>query len=254
VNEGLWGVTIGGKETHDSWANLPPEAWAWSVEPGAAPPEGAELVLTFEAGIPTALDGTAMDPVRLIEALNQIGAAHGIGRGVHLGDTILGIKGRVAFEAPAAAILLDAHRELEKLVLSRWQQHHKDHMASTYGLLLHEAAYLDPVMRDLEAFLLSSQRTVHGEVRVQLCQGRVTVLGVRSPFSMMSAAAGTYGEANTLWTGAEARGFATIVGTQSLLAERARAAAATAEPTPLPAAGSAAVAAAEPARKRSVAS
>lgn len=254
VNEGLWGVTIGGKETHDSWANLPPEAWAWSVEPGAAPPEGAELVLTFEAGVPTALDGAAMDPVPLIEALNQLGAAHGIGRGVHLGDTILGIKGRVAFEAPAAAILLDSHRELEKLVLSRWQQHHKDHMASTYGLLLHEAAYLDPVMRDLEAFLLSSQRTVHGEVRVQLSQGRVTVLGVRSPYSMMSAAAGTYGEANTLWTGAEARGFATIVGTQSLLAERARGAAATAEPTPLPAAGSAAVAAAEPARKRSVAS
>ena len=142
--------------------------------------------------------------------------------GLHVGDTILGIKGRVAFEAPAAAILLDAHRELEKLVLSRWQQHTKEHLASTYGMLLHEAAYLDPVMRDLEAFLESSQQAVSGEVRVHLCQGRLTIVGARSPYSMMSAAAGTYGEANTLWTGAEARGFAAITGTQARLARLAK--------------------------------
>ncbi len=222
VNEGLWGVTIGGKETHDSWASLPPEAWAWSVEPEAAAPAGVEIILLFESGLPIAIDGRALAPVALIEALNQLGASHGIGRGVHLGDTILGIKGRVAFEAPAAAILIDAHRELEKLVLSRWQQHHKDQLAASYGLLLHEAAYLDPVMRDLEAFLLSSQSAVCGEVRLRLCQGRLSVLGVRSPYSMMSAQAGTYGEVNTLWSGAEARGFATIVGTQSRLAERAK--------------------------------
>lgn len=222
VNEGLWGVTIGGKETHDSWQGLPEAAWAWTTTPSEAPAEGKALVVGFESGVPTTLDGVAMEPVALIAALNQLGGAHGIGRGVHVGDTILGIKGRVAFEAPAAAILLDAHRELEKLVLSRWQQHTKEHLASTYGMLLHEAAYLDPVMRDLEAFLESSQQAVSGEVRVHLCQGRLTIVGARSPYSMMSAAAGTYGEANTLWTGAEARGFAAITGTQARLARLAK--------------------------------
>ena len=222
INVGLFGTTIGGKETHDSWQGLPEAAWAWTTTPSEAPAEGKALVIGFESGVPTTLDGVAMDPVALIAALNQLGGAHGIGRGVHVGDTILGIKGRVAFEAPAAAILLDAHRELEKLVLSRWQQHTKEHLASTYGMLLHEAAYLDPVMRDLEAFLESSQQAVSGEVRVHLCQGRLTIVGARSPYSMMSAAAGTYGEANTLWTGAEARGFAAITGTQARLARLAK--------------------------------
>ncbi|MCA9635009.1 MAG: argininosuccinate synthase [Myxococcales bacterium] len=224
VNEGLWGVTIGGKETHDPWQTLPEGAWAWTRAADEAPAAGVELVLSFERGVPTAIDGAAMDGVALVRALNELGGAHGVGRGMHVGDTILGIKGRVAFEAPAAAILLEAHRELEKMVLSRWQQHHKDMIAASYGMLLHEAGYFDPVMRDFEAFLESSQAAVSGEVRVRLAQGKLTVVGVRTPYSMMSATAGTYGERNTLWSGDDARGFAAIFGTQSLLAARARSA------------------------------
>lgn len=235
VNEGLWGVTIGGKETHDSWQTPPDEAYAWTVAPQKAPTEGTTITLTFDQGKPVAIDGEQLDGVALVRHLNTLGGAHGVGRGMHVGDTIMGIKGRIAFEAPAAFILLEAHRELEKLVLTRWQSHWKDQLSSFYGMLLHEAQYFDPVMRDMEAFIDSSQQTVTGEVRVDLCQGHARVDGVRSPFSMMSAAAGTYGERNTLWNAEDARGFCTIFGTQSLLAQRARqqaAAAATGEVKP----------------------
>jgi len=222
VNEGLWGVTIGGKETHDSWEIIPEHAWEWTVAPQSAPAEGQVLTIGFENGVPVTVDGEELNGVELVHKLNAVGGAHGVGRGMHVGDTILGIKGRIAFEAPAAAILVDAHRELEKLVLTRWQAHWKDQIASFYGMLLHEAQYFDPVMRDLEAFIDSSQQTVIGEVKVKVCQGTLAVVGVRSPYSMMSAAAGTYGERNTLWTGADARGFCQIFGTQSLLAMKAR--------------------------------
>lgn len=222
INEGLWGVTIGGRETHDPWQVPGEDAWAWTVKPSEAPAAGAEVVITFERGVPVAVDGERMSGVGLVRALNDLGGAHGVGRGIHVGDTILGIKGRIAFEAPAAAILIDAHRELEKLVLTRWQQHWKDQLASFYGMLLHEAQYFDPVMRDLEAFMTSSQEAVSGEVRVKVCQGTLQVTGVRSGYSMMSALAGTYGERNTMWTGEEAKGFCTIFGTQSILAMKAR--------------------------------
>ncbi len=222
VNEGLWGVTIGGKETHDSWQVPPDEAYAWTVPLEKAPEQAQTITLTFEKGQPVALDGKEMGGVELVRALNALGASHGVGRGMHLGDTILGIKGRIAFEAPAAAILLEAHRELEKLVLTRWQSHWKEQLSSFYGMLLHEAQYFDPVMRDLEAFIDSSQETVTGEVKIKLHKGNLSVAGSRSPFSMMNAAAGTYGERNALWSAAEARGFCTIFGTQSLLAMQAR--------------------------------
>lgn len=231
INEGLWGVTIGGKETHDSWQVPPEAAYAWTVSPQQAPADGLTVVIGFDRGLPVSLDGVAMDGVQLVRELNRRGADHGIGRGIHVGDTILGIKGRIAFEAPAAHILIEAHRELEKLVLTRWQAHLKDQVSSFYGMLLHEAQYFDPVMRDVEAFLDSSQSAVCGEVKVKLCQGVTSVVGARSPFSLMSAGAGTYGERNTLWTGADARGFAAIFGTQSLLAMKARAAAAAATTT-----------------------
>lgn len=215
INQGIWGVTIGGRETHDAWEPLPSHAWATTTSPHDAPPDGADVLLRFEQGLP-------VGGLTTVEELNRLGAAHGVGRGMHLGDTILGIKGRVAFEAPAAAILLDAHRELEKLVLTRWQQVQKDQLGAFYGMMLHEGQFFDPVMRDLEAFLDSSQRRVTGEVRVHLERGRVDVLGVRSPWSLMDATVGVYGEENGLWSAQDARGFSAVYGLQGVLAERAR--------------------------------
>ena len=230
INEGLWGVTIGGKETHDSWQVPPDAAYAWTTPPAEAPTEGVTLELEFKEGQPVALNGEALDGVDLVTQLNQLGAAHGVGRGIHVGDTIMGIKGRIAFEAPAAAILIDAHRELEKLVLTRWQGYWKEQLASFYGMLLHEAQYFDPVMRDLEAFIDSSQQIVTGKVKVHLRQGALAVTGASSEHSMMHAGAGTYGERNALWSPEDARGFCTIYGTQSFLAMQARAGASTPQP------------------------
>ena len=156
-----------------------------------------------------------------MQRVGEIGARHGIGRGIHLGDTILGIKGRVAFEAPAAAILLAAHRELEKLVLTGAQRFWKDHMADLYGQLVHEARYPEPLARDVEAFIGSSQVRVRGETRVRLQRGNVLVTGVRSPYSMMDVQQTAYGEHSALWTGEEAKGFARIHGTPQILAARA---------------------------------
>jgi len=215
VNQGLWGVTIGGKETHDSWLELPEDAWPTTVKPSDAPAGGVTLSLSFEKG-------DVVGGLATVEELNRVGAAHGVGRNYHLGDTILGIKGRIAFEAPAASILLDAHRELEKLVLTRWQQVQKEQLGSFYGMLLHEGQWFDPVMRDVEAFLESTQQVVTGEVRVHLEQGRVEVRGARSPWSLMDAAAGRYGEANALWTNDDARGFCAVYGLQGVLAARVR--------------------------------
>lgn len=216
INSGLWGVTIGGRETHDPWLSLPEHAWVTTKTPAEAPRDGADLVLRFDKGL---VEG-GLDTV---EQLNALGAAHGVGRGMHLGDTILGIKGRIAFEAPAAAILIDAHRELEKLVLTRWQLVQKEQLGAFYGQMLHEGQWFDPVMRDVEAFLDSSQKAVTGEVKVHLEQGRVEVRGVRSPYSLVDEAAGRYGEENGLWTAQDARGFSAVYGLQGVLAARARA-------------------------------
>ncbi len=213
INQGLWGVTIGGRETHDPWAWLPEEVWPTTVPPERAPAGGESVELHFERGEVEGGLGT-------VERLNELGAKHGVGRGMHLGDTILGIKGRIAFEAPAAAILLDAHRELEKLVLTRLQLTQKEVLGSTYGALLHEGLYFDPAMRDLEAYLASTQVRVSGDVRVHLEQGRVEVRGVRSPWSLINASAGTYGETNRLWSNEDARGFSNVYGLQGVLAAR----------------------------------
>ncbi len=221
INAGLWGTTIGGGETHDPSRPLPDDAYP-SVPPAEAPDEAATITIGFEAGIPTSIDGTAMDPVAIIEYLNDLGAAHAIGRGMHLGDTILGIKGRVAFQAPAAEILIEAHRELEKLVLTRWQLFQKNHLADFYGMLLHEGQYFDPVMRDVEAFLDSSQDVAEGEVTVRLFKGNMSIGGCTSPFSMMNPDVATYGETNQLWNGRDAEGFSRIYGLQGMLAARAR--------------------------------
>jgi argininosuccinate synthase len=158
-----------------------------------------------------ALDGEALAPVALIEKVEALAAGYGIGRGIHLGETILGIKGRVAFEAPAAEVLLTAHRELEKLTSTGRQLRVKETVAAVYGDLVHEGQHLDPVCRDIEALLLSSQERVTGEVRLLLRPGQVFVEGVSSPFSLRDASRGVYGEAAGEWTAADARGFSRIV-------------------------------------------
>jgi argininosuccinate synthase len=221
INRGLWGTTIGGGETHTPDGILAEEAWPDTVSPAAAPDEPLRISIDFQRGVPVALDGETLSPVVLVENLNVLGAEHGFGRGVHVGDTILGIKGRVAFEAPAALTLIAAHRELEKVVLTRAQLVHKAGLGDLYGQLLHEGHYFDPVMRDIEAFLDSSQSRVSGTVTCELFKGALRVLGVTSPHSLFDAGVARYGESNALWDGRDAEGFARLHGVQSLLAARA---------------------------------
>lgn len=226
INEGLWGTTIGGGETLTTEIPLPDDAYPGTVSPADAPDDGRMLKISFDQGIPIAMDGAAMDAVALIETLNEIGGRHGVGRDIHVGDTILGIKGRVGFEAPAAAVLIPAHRELEKIVLTKWQRYQKDQLADFYGMMLHEAQYFDPVMRDIEALIDSSQSVVSGDVTLRLRQGRVNVEGCKSPYSLFDRSIATYGETNALWDGRDAEGFSRIVGVQAYLASRVRASAA----------------------------
>lgn len=222
INEGLWGTTIGGKETITTTNPLPDDAYPGTTAPAEAPDSPVDLTLTFEKGLPTALDGVSMDPVSLIEHLNRLGGEHGVGRNIHVGDTILGIKGRVGFEAPAPVILISAHRELEKIVLTKWQLFQKNHLADFYGTLLHEAQYFDPVMRDIEAMMDSSQEVVSGTVKVRLFKGSLSVLGCDSPYSLFDTGVATYGEQNALWDGRDAEGFAQLAGLQAYLASKAR--------------------------------
>lgn len=193
TNAGLWGLTIGGGEMLGTSSPLPDEAWIWT-RGGAGE---AQLTIQFEAGLPVAIDGTPQDPVSLVEDLNLRAGALGVGRGYHLGDTVLGIKGRIAFEAPAAEVLLTAHRELEKLVLTEDQRFWKDHLGDVYGRRLHQGLLHDPLMRDFEALFDSTQRAVSGLVHVQLSGGHVTVTGVESPRSMMAASDAVYGESKS---------------------------------------------------------
>jgi argininosuccinate synthase len=220
INEGLWGTTIGGRETHGSWEEVPDHLYPGTT-PARAPEQGQVIALAFERGEPVSLDGKPLAGVALVRELNRLGGAHGVGRGVHLGDTILGIKGRVAFAAPGPQILIRAHRELEKLVLTNWQSFWKEQVGSFYGQLLHSGLWFDPVMRDIEAMLKSSQQRVSGEVRMRLCRGVGDVLGARSPHSMMDPEVAVYGEGMKVWTGEEARGFARIWGLPSVLWSRA---------------------------------
>ena len=222
INQGLWGTTIGGKETTDTVAPLPEEAWVLTRNAFANPKAPAIHTLGFTRGIPVSWDGTALSPVTLIEQLNSIGASYGIGRGIHLGDTIFGLKGRVAFEAPAAMILIAAHRELEKLTMTGRQQRVKDQLAVIYGDLVHEAQYFEPTCRDIEALFISSQARVSGEVTVRLQPGSLFVNGVSSPYSLRSASKAVYGEAAGEWTAADARGFARLLALPSMLYARAQ--------------------------------
>ena len=221
INRGLWGVTIGGAETLDSVHSIPESAWVLSAGAFDASRAAEEITVGFAQGVPVSLNGKSLAPVTLIEQLEEYGQRFGIGRGIHLGDTILGTKGRVAFEAPAAAILLTCHRELEKLTLTALQQRVKEPLSLTYGDLIHEGKQLDPVCRDIEALLASSQERVTGFVRCLLHTGSVFVSGVESPHSLMAANRGKYGESTGEWTPADALGFSRILSLPGILYKRA---------------------------------
>lgn len=210
INQGLWGTSVGGKETLTSTGELPDEAYPTPVEKS-----GTEVIaLGFEEGEPVSLNGEKFEPLVVIRELEKLASPWGVGRDVHVGDTIIGIKGRVGFEAAAARIIIDAHLALEKHVLSRWQLHWKEQIGQWYGMFVHEAQYLEPVMRDLESFLDSSQKNVTGEVTVRLRPYSFTVTGVDSPFDLMSSSFASYGEMNRAWTAEEVNGFTRILGNQ----------------------------------------
>jgi len=221
INRGLWGITIGGRETLTSERSLPEEAWVLSADAYTKPRPESQHTLNFDSGIPVSLDGERLEPVSLIERLETLAGPYAIGRGIHLGDTVLGTKGRVAFEAPAAVTLITAHRELEKLVLSAQQSRVKESIASVYGDLVHEGKQLDPVCRDIEALLESSQQRVTGQVGFTLRPGSLFIDGVTSPYSLLAATKGVYGEAAGEWTSEDALGYARILSLPGALQTRA---------------------------------
>ncbi len=217
VNRGLWGTTWGGGWTHDSWASPPSEL----LDPPNPSLPPRDVVIGWNQGVPVSVDGKKLSGAQLVDALGEACEQFGIGRNIHVGETVLGIKGRVGFEAGAALVLIAAHRELEKLVQTKWQGFWKDHLGRFYGDRLHEGQYFDPALRDIEALLDSSQQRVTGETRVRLAPGRFQVTGARSPASLLDRAVATYGEENLLWTGDEARGFARVSAVAPLLSARA---------------------------------
>ncbi len=211
VNKGLWGTSVGGAETLTSGKPLPSAAY-----PSQTKKEGEErITLSFKKGEFVALNGEKNTPELNIEKLNEIASKFAIGRDIHVGDTIVGIKGRVGFEAAAALITIKAHHLLEKHTLTKWQLQHKEYVSSFYGMHLHEGQYLDPVMRDIEAFLQSAQKNVSGDVTVTLKPYHFSLDGIVSNHDLMSAKFGTYGEENKAWTSEDAKGFIKILGNQN---------------------------------------
>jgi argininosuccinate synthase len=210
INQGIWGTSVGGKETLTSDGELPEEAYPTPVEKSGS----GKVTIDFEEGEPVGLNGHRYEPLVVIKELEKIAGPWGIGRDVHVGDTIIGIKGRVGFEAAAARMIIDAHFALEKHVLTRWQLHWKEQIGQWYGMFVHEAQYLEPVMRDLEKFLDSSQKNVTGTVTIRLRPYTFTVTGVESPYDLMNPEFATYGEMNRAWTAEEVNGFTRILGNQ----------------------------------------
>jgi len=211
VNKGLWGTSVGGEETLTSDIPLPENAF-----PSQLKKEKEEKVtLTFNKGELVAFNGKENSPEINIELLNDIASDFAIGRDIHIGDTIVGIKGRVGFEAAAAMVIIKAHHLLEKHTLTKWQLQHKDYLANWYGTHLHEGIYLDPIMRNIEAFLESSQLQVSGDVVVTLKPYHFTLDGVTSNNDLMSTEFGSYGEMNLGWTAEDAKGFIKIYSNQN---------------------------------------
>ena len=211
INRGLWGTSIGGKETLKSEQTLPEEAY-----PGQVVNTGEETVtIGFEKGEICSVNGEITnDKIHLINKLENIANKYAIGRDMHIGDTIIGIKGRVGFEAAAPMLIINAHKMLEKHTLTKWQQYWKDQLGNWYGMFLHEAQYLEPVMRDIEQFLESSQQNVTGTVIIKLRPYSYTLVGVESDFDLMKTDFGEYGEVNKAWTADDVKGFTKILGNQ----------------------------------------
>lgn len=208
VNKGLWGTSVGGKETLTSRNSLPEEAFPSQVKET----QPSELEIEFKNGEVTAVNGEHFEhPVDAIRKIEQLASAYGIGRDIHVGDTIVGIKGRVGFEAAAASVIIKAHHLLEKHTLSKYQQMMKSQLSDWYGNWLHEALFLDPVMRNIESFLADSQKTVSGKVFVTLHPYRFVLNGIESVHDLMSDKFGSYGEANRAWTGDDVKGYTKIL-------------------------------------------
>ncbi|HEU4555507.1 MAG TPA: argininosuccinate synthase [Chitinophaga sp.] len=214
INKGIWGTSVGGKETLTSNGMLPEEAFPTQLT--KKDPE--QVSLKFEKGELVGVnDKTFGHPTEAIQYLQSIAGPFAIGRDIHVGDTIIGIKGRVGFEAAAPMVILKAHHALEKHVLTKWQLSWKDQLAQFYGNWLHEGQILDPVMRDIEAYLESSQQQVTGQVFVTLMPYRFQVTGIESPYDLMSSKFGKYGEMNSGWSGEDVRGFSKIFGNQTMI-------------------------------------
>ncbi|HRK54478.1 MAG TPA: argininosuccinate synthase [Cyclobacteriaceae bacterium] len=214
INKGLWGTSVGGKETLQSMGMLPEEAWPTPI----TKTEAEEVSLHFNKGELVKINNKNFDhPVDAIHYLQNLAGSYGIGRDIHVGDTIIGIKGRVGFEAAAPVLIIKAHHALEKHVLTKWQLSWKEQLSQFYGNWLHEGQYLDPVMRDIEAFLTSSQQNTTGEVSITLFPHRFQINGINSPFDLMSSKFGKYGEMNLGWTGEDVRGFSKIFGNQTMI-------------------------------------
>lgn len=213
INKGLWGTSVGGKETLTSHETLPESAWPTQV----TETEARKIELTFEQGEIVALDGEKLDPVTAIQKLQAMAAPYGIGRDIHVGDTIIGIKGRVGFEAAGPMVIIKAHHTLEKHTLTKWQLSWKEQLSSFYGNWLHEGQFHDPIMRDIEAFLSSTQSTVSGKVFVELLPYRFQIIGIESKHDLMSNKFGSYGEMNNAWSGEDVKGFSKIFGNQVMI-------------------------------------
>jgi argininosuccinate synthase len=214
VNKGIWGTSVGGKETLKSLGMLPEDAWPTQV----TKKESETVLLAFEKGELKKVNGKSFThPTQAIHYLQSLAGPYGIGRDIHVGDTIIGIKGRVGFEAAAPVVIIKAHHALEKHVLTKWQLSWKDQLAQFYGNWLHEGQYLDPVMRDIEAYLTSSQQQVTGVVSVELHPYRFQILGIESLYDLMSSKFGKYGEENLCWSGEDVKGFTKIFGNQTAI-------------------------------------
>ncbi len=211
INKGLWGTSVGGKETLHSDQTLPEDAYPTQM----TAKENSQITIDFEKGEIVAVNGERFDDkVAAIQQIEELAGPYAIGRDMHVGDTIIGIKGRVGFEAAAPLLIINAHKVLEKHTLTKWQQYWKDQLGTWYGMFLHEAQYLEPVMRDIEAYLQESQRNVTGRVIIDLKPYHYVIVGVDSPFDLMKTSFGEYGELSRAWTADDVKGFTTILGNQ----------------------------------------
>lgn len=216
INKGIWGTSVGGKETLTSNETLPEEAWPTQV----SQTEPRKIELEFSQGELIGINGEISSPVKVIQKLQEIAQPYGIGRDIHVGDTIIGIKGRVGFEAAAPIIIIKAHHTLEKHTLTKWQLSWKDQLSSFYGNWLHEGQFHDPIMRNIEAFLTDTQKTVSGKVFVKLHPYRFEIIGIQSENDLMSNKFGSYGEMNNSWSGEDVKGFSKIFGNQTMIWHR----------------------------------